>query len=35
MGLSLVTKASPLPPYVVWKAPAVVGKSVEIVSPVT
>ena len=31
----LVTKASTKPPNVVWKAPGVVGKSIELVNPVT
>ena len=32
MELSLVTKASPLPAKVAWKAPATVGKSHESVT---
>src|SRR5207244_4380924 len=35
VGVCLVTNSLDAPPRVVWKAPGVVGKSVELVFPVT
>ena len=35
VGVNLVTKTSLLPPGVLCEAPAVVGKSAEVVSPTT